>query len=156
MSDFIQHLFLAKSPVHCERRGAACPPRARLCEAAAGRETAVGVVASGGSGADAGAAGAAGERTAPVAVETGIGSTQRDAACGRVGPGCCTQGARALAAPSHLMRKRRRNAAKTVTLAKKRRTDTFLLDSHAHVLHSLLQHRYPHFSLSASHIPINI
>lgn len=100
--------------MHCERRGAARPLRARLCASAAGCEPAVGVVATGDSGADAGAAGAAGERTAPVAVETGIGSTQRDAECGRVGPGCCTQGARVLAAPLRLMRKRRRNVAKPV------------------------------------------
>lgn len=102
-----------------ERHGAACPRRARLCSSAAWCEPALGVVATGDSGADAGAAGAAGERTAPVAVETGIGSTQRDAECGRVGPGCCTQGATVLAAPLHLMRKRRRNVAKPVTLREK-------------------------------------
>ncbi len=95
--------------MNCEWRGAACPCRAQLCvAAAAGFEIAVAVAATGGSGfdvdADAGAVGAAGERTAPVAVETGIGSTQQDAACGRVGPGRHTQGATAQAAPSHLMR----------------------------------------------------
>lgn len=57
--------------------------------------------------ADAGAVDAVGEHTAPVAVETGSGSTQQDAACGMVGPGRHTQGATALVAPSHLMRERR-------------------------------------------------
>lgn len=77
----------------------------QVCAAAAGVGTVVVVAVTGGSGvdvdADAGAVDAAGERTAPVAVETGIGSTQQDAACGRVGPGHHTQGATALAAPSH-------------------------------------------------------
>lgn len=92
-----------------EWHDAACPCHAQLCAAdAAVAEFETVVAATGGSGADAGAAGAAGERTAPVAVETGIGSTQQDAACGRVGPGHYTQGATALAAPSHLMRKKRR------------------------------------------------
>lgn len=60
-------------------------------------------VVFGGSGADVDAeAEDAADCTAPVAVETGIGSTQRDAACGRVGPGYYTQGARVQAAPSRL------------------------------------------------------
>lgn len=98
--------------MNCERHDVACPCHVQLCEAAAGFETAVVVAVNGGSGADVGAVGAAGEHTAPVAVETGIESTQRDAACGRVGPGCYTQEARALAAPSHLVRKMRRNVTK--------------------------------------------
>lgn len=98
--------------MNCGLHDVACPCHAPLCAAAAaGFETVF--AATGGSGADvdadAGAAGAVGERRAPVAVETGIGSTQQDAACGRVGPGHHTQGATALAAPSHLMRKRRRD-----------------------------------------------
>lgn len=67
------------------------------------------VTGSSGADADAEAVDAAGKHTAPVAVETGNGSTQQDVVCGRVGPGRHTQGAIALAAPSHLMRKRRRN-----------------------------------------------
>lgn len=101
--------------MNCERRDAACPCHVQLDAAAAGFETVAVVAATGDSGADAGAVGVAGERTAPVAVETGIGSTQQDVACGKVGPGCCTQGATALAAPSHLMRERRRNVTKQVT-----------------------------------------
>lgn len=55
----------------------------------------------GGCGADEGVeAEDAGESTAPVAVETGSESIPRDAACGRVGPECHTQGATVLAAPS--------------------------------------------------------
>lgn len=114
---------LPQSPVNCELGDVACPWRAQLCAVAAavaadaaaavvvaaaaapGSEAAA-VAVAGGSGADAVAVGVAGEHTTPVAVETGIGSTQRDAACGRVGPGCCTQEARAPAAPSHLMRKK--------------------------------------------------
>ena len=127
--------------------------------AAAGFETVVVVAATGGSGADvdadAGAVGAVGERTAPVAVETGIGSTQQDAACGRVGPGRHTQGATALAAPSHLMRKRRRIVTEGATLEQK---DThvhthlgnlFPLDSTQHCdIHILI------LSLSTSYAPI--
>lgn len=74
---------------------------AAVAAAAAEVETAVVIAATGDSDADAEAVDAAGERTAPVAVETGIGSTQQDVACGRVGPGRRTQGATALAAPSH-------------------------------------------------------
>lgn len=72
--------------------------------AGAGLEPGIETVVAGGSGADgnAEAVDAAGERRAPVALETGTESTQRDAACGRVGPGRHTQGAIALAAPSHL------------------------------------------------------
>lgn len=94
--------------MNCEWHDVACPCHAQLCAVAAapGSEAVVVVAATGGFGADAVAVGAAGEHTAPVAVETGIGSTQQDAACGRVDPGCRTQGARALAAPSHLMRKK--------------------------------------------------
>lgn len=76
----------------------------QLCAAAAAAaevETAAAVVVPGDSGADAVAADAAGERTALVAVETETGSTQQDVACGRAGPGRRTQGATALAAPSH-------------------------------------------------------
>lgn len=58
------------------------------------------VTGSSGADADAGAVDAAEARTAPVAVETVIGSTQQDVACGRVGPGHHTQEATALAAPS--------------------------------------------------------
>lgn len=122
--------------MHCEWGDVACPFRAQLCAVAAadaaeavavvaavaaaaaspGSEAAAVAAVTGGSGADAVAVGVAGEHTTPVAVETGIGSTQRDAACGRVGPGCRTQGARALAAPSHLMRKKRRmNVTKQAT-----------------------------------------
>lgn len=54
-------------------------------------------VVAGGCGAE---AEDAGESRALVAVETGSESTLRDAACGRVGPGCHTQGATVLAAPS--------------------------------------------------------
>ena len=61
-----------------------------------------------GAGADAAAAGAAAVRTAPVAVETGSGSTQRGAACGRGGRGRHRRGATDPAAPSHLMRERGR------------------------------------------------
>lgn len=87
-------------PVHCGWLGVACC--VLLCAAAAAEVEAVAVVvATGDSGADAGAVDAAGERIAPVAVETEIWSTQQDAACGRVGPGRRTQGATALAAPSH-------------------------------------------------------
>lgn len=107
--------------MHCEWLGVACPCHAQLCAVAAGVGTVVVVAVTGGSGADvdAGAVDAAGERTAPVAVETGIGSTQQDAACGRVGPGHHTQGATALAAPSHLMRERRRNVMEGATLEQK-------------------------------------
>lgn len=114
--------------MNCEWHDVACPCHVQLCAAvvaavAAGFETVVVVAVTGGSGADvdadAGAVGAAGEHTAPVAVETGIGSTQQDAACGRVGPGRHTQGATALAAPSHLMRKGRRNVTKGATLEQK-------------------------------------
>ena len=91
--------------------------------AAAEVETAA-VVVTDDSGADAGAVDAAGERTAPVAVETEIGSTQQDAACGRVGPGHHTQGATALAAPSHLMRGGMRNVMRR------------FLDSHTSMLHA--------------------
>lgn len=126
--------------MNCEWGDVACPFRAQLCAVAAAAAAAVAVVVvvvevvaaaaaaapgseaaavaavTGGSGADAVAVGVVGEHTTPVAVETGIGSTQRDAACGRVGPGCRTQGARAPAAPSHLMRKRRRrNVTKQAT-----------------------------------------
>lgn len=89
--------------MNCEWHDVACPCHVQLCAVAAGFETvvAVAVAVIGGSGADAGAVGAAGERTAPVAVETGIWSTQQDVACGRVGPGHHTLGATALAAPSH-------------------------------------------------------
>lgn len=112
--------------MHCERVGAACSWHVQLCvavaaaAAAAEVETAVVIAATGDSGADAEAVDAAGERTAPVAVETGIGSTQQDVACGRVGPGRRTQGATALAAPSHLMRKKkRRNVMEGATLEQK-------------------------------------
>lgn len=98
--------------MHCERVGAACSWHVQLCAAVAAAaaevETAVVIAATGDSDADAEAVDAAGERTAPVAVETGIGSTQQDVACGRVGPGRRTQGATALAAPSHLMRKKKK------------------------------------------------
>lgn len=114
----------------------------QLCAAAAaGFETVVVVAVTGDSGADAGAVGAAGERTAPVAVETGSESTQQDAACGRVGPGCRTQGATALAAPSHLMRERRRNETKSATLEQKDMnahihiSNFFLFDSYTTTLH---------------------
>lgn len=76
------------------------------CVAVEAEEVAA-AAATGDSGADAGAVGAAGTRTAPVAVETEIGSTQQDVACGRVGPARYTQGATALAARSRLMRKRK-------------------------------------------------
>lgn len=98
--------------MHCERVGAACSWHVQLCAAVAAAaaevETAVVIAATGDSDADAEAVDAAGERTAPVAVETGIGSTQQDVACGRVGPGRRTQGATALVAPSHLMRKKKK------------------------------------------------
>lgn len=100
--------------MHCERVGAACSWHVQPCAAVAAAaaaaevETAVVIAATGDSGADAEAVDAAGEHTAPVAVETGIGSTQQDVACGRVGPGRRTQGATALAAPSHLMRKKKK------------------------------------------------
>lgn len=128
---------LPESPVNCEWGDVACPFHAQLCAVAAaaaavavsvaaaavaaaaaapGSEAAAAAAVTGGFGADAVAVGVAGEHTTPVAVETGIGSTQRDAACGRVGPGCHTQGATAPAAPSHLMReKRRRNVTKQAT-----------------------------------------
>lgn len=111
--------------MHCERVGAACSWHVQLCAAVAAAaaevETAVVIAATGDSDADAEAVDAAGERTAPVAVETGIGSTQQDVACGRVGPGRRTQGATALAAPSHLMRKKkkRRNVMEGATLEQK-------------------------------------
>ena len=57
----------------------------QLCAAVAEVETAVVTVVTGDSGSDAGAVDAAGWHTAPVAVETEIGSTQQDVACGRVG-----------------------------------------------------------------------
>lgn len=118
--------------MHCEWFDVACPCHVQLyaaAAAAAGIGTVVVFAVTGGSGADvdadAGAVDAAGERTAPVAVETGIGSTQQDVACGRVGPGHHTQGATALAAPSHLMRKKRwRNVMEGATLEQK--------DMHAH------------------------
>ena len=88
---------------------AAVAAAAAAAAAAAEVEAAAVAAVSGGSDADVdadvGVVDAAGERTAPVAVETGIGSTQQGVACGRVGPGRRTQGATALAAPSHLMRK---------------------------------------------------
>lgn len=122
----------------------ACPCHAQLCAAAAvpGFENVVVVAVTGGSGADAAAVGAAGERTAPVAVETGIGSTQQGAACGRVGPGCRTQGARALAAPSHLMRKRRRNVTKLRTKRHKctythKQPFSFWIHTHPHCANTL-------------------
>ena len=123
---------------------------AAAAAAAAGLETVVVVAVTGDSDADAdadaGAVGAAGEHTALVAVETGIGSTQQDAACGRVGPGRRTQGATALAAPSHLMRKRRRNVTKGATLEQK--------DIHAHT-HLFWIHTHQHFA-QTQHCVIHI
>lgn len=142
--------------MNCEWHDVACPCHAQLCAAAAapGFENVVVVAVTGGSGADAGAVGAAGERTAPVAVETGIESTQQDAACGRVGPGCRTQGARDLAAPSHLMRKRRRNVTKWATLEQKDTNalihinNLFFLDPYTSTLrkHTKIQHCVIHIS----------
>lgn len=129
--------------MHCERVGAACSWHVQLCAAVAAAaaevETAVVIAATGDSDADAEAVDAAGERTAPVAVETGIGSTQQDVACGRVGPGRRTQGATALAAPSHLMRKKkkRRNVMEGATLEQKHMHTR----THTHTLH--------HFSLGS-------
>lgn len=99
--------------MHCEWLDVAYSYCVELCAAAvaaAAVETvvvAVAVVATGDSGADAGAADAAGEHTAPVAVETEIGSTQQYVVCGKEDPGHHTQGATGLAVPSHLMRKRK-------------------------------------------------
>ena len=63
------------------------------------------VVACDGSGvADAEAAGVAGERKAPVGVETASEDTQRDAACGNGPLGPCRPGATSQTAPSHLSR----------------------------------------------------
>lgn len=109
--------------MHCEWLDVACPCHVWLCAAAAvaAVATAVVVVVTGSSGADvdAEAVDAAGKRIAPVAVETGNESTQQDVACGRVGPGRHTQGAIALAAPSHLMRKQRRSVTRGAILEQK-------------------------------------
>lgn len=134
--------------------------------AAAGFETVVVVAATGGSGADvdadAGAVGVAGERTAPVAVETGIGSTQQDAACGRVGPGRHTQGATALVAPSHLMRKRRRNVTEWATFKKQDKKTCMHIHTlatfsfgfiHINTMHTLDYNIVLSISLSCHYLP---
>lgn len=145
--------------MNCDWHDVACPCHVQLCAAAAaaaaGFVTVVVVAVTGGSGADvdadAGAVGAAEEHTAPVAVETGIGSTQQDAACGRVGPGHHTQGATALAAPSHLMRQRRRNVTEGATLVTKTHACTYTLRNlflctHTHAQHTRIQHYVMHMS----------
>lgn len=84
----------------------------------------------GDSGADGEAADAAGEHTAPVAVETEIVSTQQDVACGRVDPGHCIQETTVLAAPLHLMRKRRRRLNGGITLEHTFRQHTSAIMQH--------------------------
>lgn len=73
-----------------------------MCSSAgAGSGPALGPAGGGGCDADAGVgAEDAVVSTALVAVETGSESTPQGAACGRVGPGCRTQGATVPAAPS--------------------------------------------------------
>lgn len=68
------------------------------------------VAADGQDVADAAAADVAGVHTVLVAVETGSGSTQRDAACGREAHGPCKLGAIDPAAPSRLIEARDRGS----------------------------------------------